>query len=51
MMGCVHRPVLSELWFTARERATVTAIVSVAPYIGVSIGFIMGPELMRCVAS
>ena len=36
-------PVLSEAWFPPSQRATVTALLSVAPYIGVSLGFVLGP--------
>ena len=35
-------PVLSEA-FPPSQRATVTALLSVAPYIGVSLGFVLGP--------
>jgi MFS family permease len=36
-------PVLSEQWFPPSQRATVTALLSVAPYIGMSLGFVVGP--------
>ena len=40
-------PILSAAWFALEERATVTAIVTCMPYIGVSAGFILGPLLME----
>eukprot|EP00040_Diaphanoeca_grandis_P031454 m.188274 g.188274 ORF g.188274 m.188274 type:complete len:518 (+) comp32337_c1_seq1:225-1778(+) len=36
-------PVLSEIWFGANERAKITALLTVAPYVGVSLGYIVGP--------
>eukprot|EP00035_Acanthoeca_spectabilis_P038277 m.51658 g.51658 ORF g.51658 m.51658 type:complete len:504 (-) comp9067_c0_seq2:1873-3384(-) len=36
-------PVQSEIWFPPTHRATVTAVLSVAPYVGVSLGYIVGP--------
>ena len=39
-------PVLSEIWFGAEERAVVTAVISVAPYVGVSLGFVIGPLII-----
>jgi hypothetical protein len=40
-------PVLSEIWFGANERARVTAILTVAPYVGGSLGFIVGPLCVK----
>eukprot|EP00041_Stephanoeca_diplocostata_P011199 m.182154 g.182154 ORF g.182154 m.182154 type:complete len:498 (-) comp18456_c0_seq1:135-1628(-) len=39
-------PALSETWYGAKERAKVTALISVAPYIGVSMGFLIGPVVV-----
>ncbi len=36
-------PVLAETWFGVRERTVVNAIVSVCPYVGVALGYILGP--------
>lgn len=40
-------PILSASWFALDERATVTAIITCMPYVGVSAGFILGPLLME----
>ncbi|KAL5009480.1 hypothetical protein ScPMuIL_011785 [Solemya velum] len=39
-------PVLSAAWFPAHQRTTATAITSMASYIGVAIGFIIGPLMV-----
>eukprot|EP00037_Helgoeca_nana_P021948 m.222735 g.222735 ORF g.222735 m.222735 type:complete len:501 (-) comp25833_c3_seq3:94-1596(-) len=36
-------PVQAEIWFPTHQRGTVTAVLSVAPYVGVSLGYIVGP--------
>jgi len=36
-------PVLSTAWFPPTQRTTATSILSLAPYVGVSAGFILGP--------
>mmetsp|Transcript_26927 Transcript_26927/g.77260 ORF Transcript_26927/g.77260 Transcript_26927/m.77260 type:complete len:460 (+) Transcript_26927:6-1385(+) len=36
-------PVVSAAWFKATERGLATAVVSVSPFIGQSIGFVLGP--------
>lgn len=38
---------LSELWFDESRRGVVTATISVMPYVGVALGFILGPNLLR----
>ena len=40
------RPILSAAWFRAEERATATAVITCTPYVGVSLGFVVGPLLM-----
>jgi FLVCR family MFS transporter len=40
-------PILSASWFALDERATVTAIITCTPYVGVSAGFVLGPLLME----
>eukprot|EP00298_Acanthocystis_sp_HF-20_P011272 c19307_g1_i3.p1 GENE.c19307_g1_i3~~c19307_g1_i3.p1 ORF type:complete len:288 (-),score=68.11 c19307_g1_i3:101-964(-) len=40
-------PLVSSTWFPPSERATATAIGSIAPYIGSSLGFIIGPNFVN----
>lgn len=40
-------PVISTAWFPPGQRTTATSILSLAPYVGVSAGFILGPLTVR----
>ena len=39
-------PLISAMWFPPHQRATSTAIASLAPYVGTGLAFIIGPLLV-----
>ncbi|KAL5009485.1 hypothetical protein ScPMuIL_011790 [Solemya velum] len=43
---CAVPPVLSAAWFPAHQRTTATAIAAVSGYIGIAVGFIIGPLMV-----
>lgn len=40
-------PLISAAWFPTSERATATAVLTMMPYVGVSVGFLLGPTLLH----